>query len=210
MACLRRLPSPPWLDLGMAAPLKAAVMQPSLNKDFMRGLWGALPLLGLALQGTPALFYGTLGTLILWGAILSFLSLRSLLPRVVGRLSFFLLLVVFTVQADKLWGGTTEPLLLLPSLCLLSPSELFQSGKSWKKLVHSSFQTGFAFWTLLAGHGFWAEFMARRLGWPWFESPSGSYVWFALVLVAISVTRHRGLSPSYPEIQKRLSRLSET
>jgi len=99
---------------------------------------------------------------------------------VVQRLSFFLLLLGFTVFTAKMLPLS---FLLFVSLVLLSSPDLFQKQKHWQGTARKSILTVFAFAIFLGIHGFLAEELGLKAGMGFFAHPAGSYFLAGLALV---------------------------
>ena len=150
-----------------------------MNPLLLRAVLAALLLLGSALDSTSGLVYGTVGAGIFLLAVFLFLLLRLVLPRVVHRLSFFLLLLGLTVLTERVFALS---FLLIASLVILSPPGLFQKQKRWEEITRKSILTVLAFAVFLGIHGFLAEALGSKAGIGFFNHPAGGYFLAGLVL----------------------------
>lgn len=150
-----------------------------MNSLLLRALLASLPVLGLALDPQSGLLCGTSVLLALLLATLIFLTLHPLLPRVLHRLSFFLLLWVLGVVGIEFFS---IPPLLLVSLTLLPLPDLFREPKKRKRIWEKTLFTGLYFWAFLVGHALVTGLLGRGMGIPLFHEPAGSYFLLGLAV----------------------------
>ena len=143
-----------------------------------RALLASLPLLGLVGSAGNGLAYGALGGSLLLAATVIFLGIRSVLPRGVHRLSFFLLLFVTTVILAEIFS-----LSLLLGVCLsfLALPDLFTKYGNWKRIAMKTIGASFFFWAFLTGQGILTDFARLTGSVGFFQFPTGSFLLAGLV-----------------------------
>lgn len=148
-----------------------------MSSILWRTLIAVLPLPGLVLTVKDGFVYGILGGALLLFVILLFFLIHRLIPERMFRLSFFLLLILVGVRAVEWILSSSNPLsfILLASLALLTPPDLFRKQRNWRRIAGKSFLTAVSFWFFLAGHGIFSELLGRGLGIQFFQNPAGSY-----------------------------------
>ena len=150
-----------------------------VNPIFLRALLATLPLLGLTLSVKSGFLYAAVVTTLFLLTALIFLTIRPVLPKILQRLSCFLLVWVLGVIGAQLFS--LSPLALV-SLSILPPPEFFRRLKNWNRLTEKIFLLAFSFGALLAGHGIFAGLLGREMGLGLFQFPAGSYFFMGLVL----------------------------
>lgn len=159
-----------------------AVMSPI----FLRAILAVLPLLGITRNWLSGILVGTVGVIILLTVLLIFSALRSVLPQKIHSVALFLLFVAGVVWFETLsFGLFSAPPILLVSLCLLIPLDLFRGKKNGKRIFQKSWITGLSFWVLLTGHGIFLELLGGRLGVEFFKLPAGSFFLAGLALTFV-------------------------
>ena len=158
-----------------------------MNSCLLRALVAVLPLLGFSLEARGGLVYGVVGAGLFLVAVFWFLLVRPLLPRSVERVGYFLFLLGLVVAAEKIFSSSH---LLLVSLFLLSPPELFQRRKRWDVVASQAVLISCFFFIFLAVHGAVAEGLGLKAGIPFFRHPAGSYFLVGFTLAGFSGKRN--------------------
>lgn len=144
-----------------------------MNPFLRRPLLAALPVLGFALEAKSAFLYGAVVGLTLLIATLIFLLIQALLPVLIYRVSFLVLVLAIGVLAGHFLA---VPAVALASLVLLIPPEFLRRRKNWDPMARKLILGGLTFWALLTGHGVVSEQLGLPMGWEFFRLPVGSYL----------------------------------